>query len=323
MSWWKTDIKASRLSVWTCQVYKVSQGFVIEGVIVKGRPQLVRDDESAIRSFFKIIRNYFKRPAKFINIKLHVNGGVHELITDTDGRVEHFVSSDRVDDDIQFHLQGSPIEILNYHKPAWNELFLHSRTAVISDIDDTILVSHSARIFSRLWQMLAKPARRRKVVPESEKAYHLIGDAEVPVAYVSASEFNLFLILKKFFHFQGLPSGPLLLRPYVHWTGLLSKEGRGEYKLLRISNLIDRIENSEIILIGDDSQSDPQIFLELSQKYPSVRSVYIRQTESEKKEEIVNLTAQLNLHISAHYYSKFSEIQSSIKKAIHENSARR
>jgi len=315
--------RASKLSVWTCQVYRVSDGFVIEGVIVKGRPQLVRDDESAVRSFFKIIRNYFKRPAKFLKIELVVSGDAQELITDDHGRVEHFFPKDQIGDDIQFLLGGNTIEILNYHVPAWNELFLKSHTVVISDIDDTILVSHSAKIFSRLWQMLAKPAHRRKVVPESEKAYHLIGDANVPVAYVSASEFNLFLILKKFFHFQGLPGGPLLLRPYAHWSELLSKQGRGEYKLLRISNLIDRIENGSIILIGDDSQSDPQIFLELSQKYSAVKSVYIRQTAGEKKEEIVNLTAELDSSISAHYYSKFSDIESSINKAIHENTSRR
>ncbi len=313
---------AAKLSVWTCQVYKVNDGFMIEGVIVKGKPQLVRDDESALRSFFKIIRNYFKRPAKFQKCELSVNGSNRELITDESGRIEFFVPGKEIGHHVSFSIGGNQIKILNYHIPEWNDLITPNGSVVISDIDDTILVSHSAKIFSRLWQMLAKPARRRKVVPESEKAYHLLGDAKVPVAYVSASEFNLFLILKKFFHFQDLPSGPLLLRPYVHWTELLSKEGRGDYKLLRISDLINRIGQRDLTLIGDDSQSDPNIFLELSQKYPSVKSVYIRQTKNEKKPEVESLISQLSVNISAHYYSKFSDIEASLKKSIDENSAR-
>ncbi|MFN2429526.1 MAG: hypothetical protein ABR574_05900, partial [Cryomorphaceae bacterium] len=149
---------AAKLSVWTCQVYKVNDGFMIEGVIVKGKPQMVRDEESALRSFFKIIRNYFKRPAKFQKCELSVNGSNRELITDENGRIEFFVPGKEIGHQVSFSIGGNQIKILNYHIPDWNDLITPNGSVVISDIDDTILVSHSAKIFSRLWQMLAKPA---------------------------------------------------------------------------------------------------------------------------------------------------------------------
>lgn len=156
--------------------------------------------------------------------------------------------------------------------------------AFISDIDDTIMVSHSATVGRRLRELFIKNPHTRHVFPDLAKHYELLAEAHTlpqtanPFFYVSSSEWNLYDYLRDFFDHNKLPQGAFLLNQVKRWfelwkTGKTKHEG----KLLRVTRILHAFPKQKFILFGDNSQSDPAIYAALADKYPQqIFAVYIR-----------------------------------------------
>ncbi|MFW6267704.1 MAG: App1 family protein [Marinilabiliaceae bacterium] len=161
----------------------------------------------------------------------------------------------------------------------------HPPLGVISDIDDTVMVSHSTRTFKKLRLMLFKNARTRVPFEGVAAFYRALQKGRYdqtdpnPVFYVSSSEWNLYDLLVDFFEFRGIPSGPLLLQELEHNIFHFWKLGGGshEHKLDKIGFLFSFFENIDFVLIGDSGQRDPELYLQMAREYPHrVKAVYIR-----------------------------------------------
>jgi phosphatidate phosphatase APP1 len=155
--------------------------------------------------------------------------------------------------------------------------------AFISDIDDTVLISYSAKIGKRLRVLFTKNPRTRRPFAEVVKHYELLAAAHTtpqvpnPFFYVSSSEWNLYDYLSDFFKFNGLPKGTFLLNQVKRWfelwkTGKTKHEG----KMLRIVRILNTFPKQKFILLGDNSQSDPAIYTAIANKFPGkIFAIYI------------------------------------------------
>ena len=84
---------------------------------------------------------------------------------------------------------------------------------VISDIDDTILVTNAGNILKVARVLFVKNARTRLPFPGAAAFYRSLstgtGPGEFnPIFYVSSSPWNLYDLLIEFLRFQGFPPGP-------------------------------------------------------------------------------------------------------------------
>ena len=173
--------------------------------------------------------------------------------------------------------------------------------AFISDIDDTIMISHSATIAKRLRELFIKNPRTRKTFPSLRNHYQLLANAHTqidqpnPFFYVSSSEWNLYDYLVETFRYNELPEGTFLLNQLKQWKSLLKIGKTGhEGKLLRVMRIIDAFPNQKFVFFGDNSQQDPAIYQTIAQKYSqNIAAVYIRNMRPEKEE----LTKQLLMQI--------------------------
>lgn len=166
----------------------------------------------------------------------------------------------------------------------------------ISDIDDTVLVSHSATTGKKLRVMFTKNPRTRKTFSDVVKFYNLLSSAHTepklpnPFFYVSSSEWNLYDDLNDFFKYNGLPKGVFLLNAIKKWYQLLKTGNtKDQGKLNRIVRILDVFPNQRFILLGDNSQKDPVIYIDLANRFPEkIVAIYLRNispnTESITKE---------------------------------------
>lgn len=161
----------------------------------------------------------------------------------------------------------------------------------ISDIDDTVLVSHSANTGKKLRVMFTKNPRSRKTFADVVKFYQLLSLAHTtadllnPFFYVSSSEWNLYDDLNEFFKHNGLPKGVFLLNQIKKWYQLL-KTGKTKHqgKLMRVTRILEAFPKQRFILLGDNSQSDPEIYVSIANKYPErIVAIYIRNISLEKE----------------------------------------
>jgi len=156
--------------------------------------------------------------------------------------------------------------------------------AFISDIDDTVMISHSATIARRLRELFIKNPRTRKTFPGAALHYSQLALAHTdpttpnPFFYVSSSEWNLYDYLVETFRFNKLPEGAFLLNQIKQWKNLLKTGKSGhEGKLLRVMRILDAFPNQQFVFFGDNSQQDPSIYTTIAVKYPkNIAAIYIR-----------------------------------------------
>lgn len=154
---------------------------------------------------------------------------------------------------------------------------------IISDIDDTILVSYATQKLMKLKLMLLNNAYTRMPFEGVSALYSALqkgtGPSCNPIFYVSNSEWNLYDLLHEFIDFHRIPKGPLLLREMAvrvlrPWR---IKEVNRNHKTEVIRKLFDMYPAMKFILIGDSGQRDPEIYSDIVEKYPGrVKAVYIR-----------------------------------------------
>ncbi|SDH22787.1 Uncharacterized conserved protein [Pedobacter terrae] len=169
--------------------------------------------------------------------------------------------------------------------------------AFISDVDDTVMVSHSATIGRRLRELFIKNPHTRKTFSDTASHYqqlalsHTEANQPNPFFYVSSSEWNLYDYLVETFRFNQLPEGAFLLNTLKRWRDLIKTGKTGhEGKLLRVMRILDTFPNQKFVFFGDNSQQDPEIYSSIVEKYPkNIEAVYIRNIRPEKELETKEL----------------------------------
>lgn len=136
-----------------------------------------------------------------------------------------------------------------------------TRLGLISDIDDTVLVTWLPRAVLAAWNSWVRHTNQRKPVAGMAQFYHqLLADhPDAPVFYLSTGAWNTYDTLTAFLDRYNLPKGPLLLTDWGPTPTGLFRSGQ-EHKKVQLRNLF--IEYPEIcwILVGDDGQHDPLIY---------------------------------------------------------------
>lgn len=176
--------------------------------------------------------------------------------------------------------------------------------AFISDVDDTVMISHSATIGKRLRELFIKNPHTRKTFPDAAKHYQQLAFAQTraeqpnPFFYVSSSEWNLYDYLLETFKFNKLPNGAFLLNTLKRWKDLIKTGKTGhEGKLLRVMRVLDAFPNQRFIFFGDNSQQDPEIYTSIAEKYPkNIEAIYIRNILPEKEAETRTLLKKVEVN---------------------------
>lgn len=158
---------------------------------------------------------------------------------------------------------------------------------IVSDIDDTVLVSHSTKTLRKLRLMLFKNARTRKPVRDVAAFYRGLekgstGKGNYPFFYVSSSEWNLYDLLDDFFEYNDIPRGVFLLRKLNHSILKFWRSGGGnhQHKYQKLKHLINFYPDKTFILIGDSGQQDPFIYRRLAMEFPGrIEAVFIRKVK--------------------------------------------
>jgi phosphatidate phosphatase APP1 len=155
---------------------------------------------------------------------------------------------------------------------------------VISDIDDTILVSYATQKLMKIRLLLFNNAHTRIPFEGVSAFYRALQSGPLknklnPIFYLSNSEWNLYDLLHEFIEFNRIPKGPLFLREMKIRPLQLHKirEVNKNHKKEVLVQLFSAFPEMKFILIGDSGQRDPDVYSEIVKQYPGrVLAIYIR-----------------------------------------------
>lgn len=208
--------------------------------------------------------------------------------------------------------EGEVTEQAEFIKPHPGEFGL------ISDIDDTFLISHSNNLIKKLYVLLTRNVEKRRIFSGVVQHYRLLSEAgrNHPEAknvffYVSSSEWNLYNLIDEFTRIHEFPKAILKLKRIK--TGpmdfLYSGTGDHDHKFHKIKHLLEFYPELKFILLGDDSQEDPKIYERIAKMFPiSLAAIYIRQTGRRPKASAARILENIaTLDLPVCYFSRTAD----------------
>ena len=152
------------------------------------------------------------------------------------------------------------------------------RLGIVSDIDDTAMVSHVPRMFVAAWNQLVKYTSSREPVPGMSTLLTRVKRAHpgTPVIYLSTGAWNVVPTHRSFFDRHGFPAGPMLMTDWGPTNTGLFRSGI-EHKRTELRRLMIDLPDVTWLLVGDDGQHDPLIYGEAAREHSDrVAAVAVR-----------------------------------------------
>ncbi len=268
-----------------------------------------------VRRFWNIlamIERYMTPGIPGVEIEVCFNGKSLKTITDYRGFFEVCFDKLEMDNPSENWLKGHLRFLTDIHRTVDTDT-LHeievlvpskeSEFGVISDIDDTFLISYSTSFFLKIKQLLWKNAFTRKAFSGASIFYNALvkgfeNGGKNPFFYVSSSDWNLYDLLIDFCDHHGIPKGVFFLNDFrkrdslkfKFWKGGLLKHG---HKREKIESIFETYPNLKFILLGDSGQKDAEIYKDIAHQYADrILSIYIRDIGSDSRKEVVEEIAQ-------------------------------
>ena len=157
---------------------------------------------------------------------------------------------------------------------------------VISDLDDTVIQSRISNFLQAVRTVMLGNARTRLPFPGVAALYEALrrggdGERHNPIFYVSSSPWNIYDIISDFLDLQKIPTGPILLRDWDVELSALSSGRLRRHKEPLIREILDLYPELPFVLIGDNSQRDPEIYRSILDHYPGrILAIYIRNVDT-------------------------------------------
>jgi phosphatidate phosphatase APP1 len=170
--------------------------------------------------------------------------------------------------------------------------------AVVSDVDDTIILTKSTELFRQLAIIFGDSARDRVPFRGVPALYRALsrgpdGEGHNPIFYVSMSGWNLYDLLEEFMDVNEIPLGPLFLSDLRLVESPSTVMGSQNSKFESIDLLLRTYPELPFILIGDSGMHDPELYANIVREHPGrIRSIYIHDVSPPRRDREVEEIAR-------------------------------
>ena len=221
-------------------------------------------------------RSFAAVPVGYAQVSVTIDGVTHEVVADRGGVIDTVLPA-RLEpgwQPITMSVEGS--------EPTETRVFVVGsgiRFGVVSDVDDTVMVTALPRPFQAAWNSFVLDELARQPVPGM--AVFLEGvvrdNPGAPVIYLSTGAWNVAPTLIRFLGRHLFPPGALLLTDWgpTHDRWFRSGKAHKEENLRRLAR---EFPDVKWLLIGDDGQHDDALYTAFTSEFPGhVVAVAIRQ----------------------------------------------
>ncbi|GAA4381925.1 App1 family protein [Agromyces bauzanensis] len=152
------------------------------------------------------------------------------------------------------------------------------RFGLISDVDDTVMVTALPRPFVAFWNTFVLDEHARIPTPGMAVLYERLVRTHpgAPVIYLSTGAWNVAPTLTRFLSRNLYPAGPLLLTDWGPTHDRWFRSGR-EHKEENLRRIAGEFPDIRWLLVGDDGQHDEELYARFAAEHPErVAAVAIR-----------------------------------------------
>jgi phosphatidate phosphatase APP1 len=241
------------------------------------RVVLTRGDEASQRvAKVRGWRSFFSIPVDDVAVTILAGGVEHRVLADRGGVVDTRISVELTPGWHEITIEADDTE------PVIAPIFVidpAQRFGIISDIDDTVMVTALPRPFLAAWNTFVIDEHARRPVTGMAVMYERILRARegAPVIYLSTGAWNVAPTLTRFLERNLYPAGPLLLTDWGPTHDRWFRSGR-DHKATSLERLAQELPGMRWLLVGDDGQHDEELYGDFATAHPeNVAAVAIRQ----------------------------------------------
>ena len=240
-------------------------------LIVPPRRRTETGEYASVRGW----RSFVGIPVSFANVAVTVNGRTHEVVADRGGVIDTVI-----DADLASGWQSFTMSVEGQDSVEATAFIVDDKVefGVLSDVDDTVMVTALPRPFIAAWNSFVVDEHARLPVPGMAVLLEQLVRQHpgAPMIYLSTGAWNVAPTLSRFLSRHLFPAGSMLLTDWGPTHDRWFRSGR-EHKLSNLRRLAVEFPRVRWLLIGDDGQHDEAIYTEFEKQHPgSVAGVAIR-----------------------------------------------
>lgn len=220
-------------------------------------------------------RSFVGIPVGYATVDITIGDQVHQVVADRGGVIDARIEA-KLEPGwqvVRMSVEGgepgeSPVQIVSPD----------ATFGVVSDIDDTVMVTALPRPLLAAWNSFVLAEHARQPVPGMAVLLDRLAHSKpgIPMIYLSTGAWNVAPTLTRFLSRHLYPAGSLLLTDWGPTHDRWFRSG-SEHKAVSLRRLAEEFPDVRWLLIGDDGQHDDEIYTRFTSEYPSsVAGVAIR-----------------------------------------------
>jgi phosphatidate phosphatase APP1 len=284
------NLRADELEIVSYNGYGNPQNFHFSGrVIEKHRQSKAREDSHWWQNLWHKLKRLVNDEQSDVTVTLNIGNKRYRGSTDEEG---YFVFNETTPSGL--HSGWNPIQLnagQNAQTPA--NIFIAPTgecLGIISDFDDTVIVSDVTDKSELLKNSLLKNYKQRQLVSGMPVLYQRIlnindNPANAPLVFLSASPKQLYKDINAFLDYHDFPKR-ILVTKQINGDNHDPLTNQKQYKLQKIREVLTKLPTVDFVLVGDDGESDPETYAAIQQQYPDrIKAVWIHAVNTDKNRQ--------------------------------------
>lgn len=274
------------IEIYNC--YANAHQILIQGrTLHKRNIKKATDDDNWLRNLWRRTKQINSNEISEKNVIARFKDQSYKTKGDDEGYFEFNISPAKPlamgYENINLHIKGNS----NFH--SCNAVIITNQKliGIISDFDDTVIVSNVTNKFKLAINTIFKNYKQRKIVPTMLKLFNKILAQNPPSSpstlfFITGSPQQLFDLIENFLTYHNFPKHVLILKK-THGDNKDPLTDQFVYKTQKIEILIRLYPNMQWIMFGDSGEKDREVYSAIAKKYPSkVKAFYIRDVKTGK-----------------------------------------
>ncbi len=282
---WRSDEPAREMVPEIYRAFAIGEKVDVMGRVLSARtlPEPNEHDD-AWTNALRMLRRWMTGECPYTAIFIQVGSTAVEAVTDSEGYFEVEMDLPQGVTEIQAWL---PSKIAGQEPSrVISEYIIQNDSdpqyVIVSDVDDTIFISNTAKIWGMIKTALTGNALTRQIFSGVPSFYQELrkgpaGASQNPVAYVTSSPWNLHSFLARIFSHREIPSGAYFMTDWGITHDNWLKEPNPVHKRRAILKILRWFPQAPVVLLGDSSQHDAEIYVGLAEEFPErIAAITIR-----------------------------------------------
>ena len=269
-------INADIIDVYHC--FGNDRRLIVEGRVLDPREfDTTKKDDGFIKNIWRKLGHLINDERKNSEILMQIEEQIFHSKTDDEGYFAFDVNSSAKEIKLTLKDQNS---ITTKCKP-----FIPSaakQVGIISDFDDTVVISDVTNKLKLIYQLLFKNYKQRTVIKGMREHFAKIlkNSPDKPLFFITGSPNQLHHVVVDFLKYHNFPKFTLMTKK-IHGNKSYNPFKQQNYKQEQIEELISLYPQISWVLFGDSGEKDEQIYHSIAKKYPDkIKAIYIRNVDS-------------------------------------------